>query len=443
MPPPAVAYGFPSYAPPDLPTPHGLKNTWRWVITDLASVQKAFLDKLATNVGVDYILDDSAVMTCDLPSDQPDIYQITSVSETNPFAGPRVDYGHRLMYGLRREEPPGGPPWVCRFGGLVTILQDQATEDEPVTHLTAHDAWTWAKTLPVLNPDGSLLGANGLNYEGKTAAYIAKDLIANAYAWIVSGAGGLFTDPLQWNGQPNDGQHLPIDIDSGHFDGGTAVIPKINFAQGISVGDAWTQLCQTGTVDILLQPVFGANPGVVSILNVYAQAGTQRHNAVFGWDLFPRNLVGVDDLHDGTLIENVAQYWAGNAAAAVQTSPGSIEKFGPYYVQKSYPPPANTAAVGLLALAEVALRKQGKRTVVVDATPELAPDAFTQYYLGDQVPVWAGRPLPPSGNALRGGIRSGADPLPLRVYGFHVDLADDQQESVKQLLLTDPNESIS
>ena len=432
-----IAYGFPGVAPPpDVPTPHGLKNTWRWVVTDLASEQKAFLDKLATNVSLDFILDDSAVVTCDLPSDSPDVYQETSVSAGNPGGGPRVDKGNRLLYGLRREEPAGGPPWVCRFGGIITILQDQATSDEPITHLTAHDPWTWAKTLPVLNVDGSLLGANGLTYKGKTGDYIAKDLIANAYAWVVA----TYDDPLPWNGQPNDGQHLPIDIDSGHYDT-TSVIEEINFAQGISVGDAWTQLCQTGTVDLLLQPVFGANPGVVSILNVYAQAGKARHSAVFGWDLFPRNLTAVDDLQDGTLIENVAQFWAGNVAASPQTNTASIAKFGPYYVQKSYPSPASPAAVSLLALAEVALRKQGKRTVVIDSTPELAPDAFTQFYLGDQVPVWAGRPLSPSGNALRGGVRA-TDPLGLRVYGFHVDLADDQQETITNILLTDPNEAL-
>lgn len=423
----------PTTPPPDLPTPHGLKNTWRWVITELNAKQTAFLDRLATNVGIDYILDDSAVMTCDLPSDQADVYQLQTGGDR---PAPRVDYGQRLIFGLRREEPIGGPPWKCRYSGIVTILQDQATADEPITHLTAHDAWTWAKTLPVLNPDGSLLGPDGLTYTGKTAAYIVKDLIANAYAWVVA----TFADPMPWNHQPNDGQHLPIDIDSGHF-GSTPIIESINFAQGISVGEAWTQLCQTGTVDILLQPVFAANPGVISILNVYAQAGKPRHAAVFGWDLFPRNLTAVDDLHDGTLIENIAQFWAGNVAAPVPTNDSSIDKFGPYYVQKSYPAPASPSAVGLLALAEITLRKQGKRTIVIDTTPELAPDAFTTYYLGDQVAVWAGRPLPPSGNALRGGIRSDGT-LSLRVYGFHVDLADDQQETITNVLLTDPNATL-
>ena len=421
---------------PSQPTPKALKNTWRWVVCGLDGTIKSFLDKLATNVRAAYILDDSAVMACDLPSDNTEIYQHANDGT------PRVNYGRRVLYGLRREEPGGGdPPWVCRFAGVITILQDQATEDEPVTHLTAHDPWTWAKTLPVLNPDGSLLSQDGLTYTGQTGDYIAKDLIANAYTWIVA----TFPDPMPWSEQgdgvylPNDGQHNFIDIDTGNFDT-TEVIPEINFAQGISVGEAWTQLCQTGTLDIDLAPVFG-RPGVLCVMNVYAQAGSERPNAVFGWDLFPRNLVGIDHLYDGTLIENWAQFYAGNLAAPFEKSDGSIDIYGPYFAQKSYPAGANLPAVSLLAAAEVALRKKGKNTLVVDPAQGLAPDPFTNYYLGDIVPVWAGRPMLPNGNAFRGGIRSeslGTN----RVYGFELDLSDDLQETVTNLLLTDPNATI-
>lgn len=431
-----LAYGLPTTdVEPSQPTAKALKNTWRWVVCGLDGTTKSFLDKLATNVQIEYVLDDVCRMTCDLPSDNPEIHQLANDDH------PRVDYGRRVIYGLRREEPNIGPPWVCRFAGVITILQDQANEDEPVTHLTADDPWTWTRSLPVLDIDGSLLGADGLTYKNKTAGYIARDLIANAYAWIVA----TFPDPMPWSEQgdgvhlPNDGEHNFIDISSGHF-GTTDVIPEINFAQGISVGEAWTQLCQTGTVDIVLTPVFG-RPGVLCVMNVYPQAGKERPNAVFGWDLFPRNLVGVDHLIDGTLIENYAQFFAGNKAAEPATSDSSIDQYGPYYVQQSYPGGSNAAAVSLLALAEVALRKNGKQTLVIDPTPDLAPDPFTQYFLGDTVEVWAGRTLSPSGNALRGGIRSynlGVN----RVYGFHIDLADSQQETVTNLLLTDPNATL-
>jgi len=441
---PAAAVVYTPAATPDEPIPKALKNTWRWVVQGLDGVTKSFLDKLATNVQVGFVLDDGQVMTCDLPSDHFEVYQ--HANDGNP----RVDYGIRVIYGLRRETRPGKPPWKCRFAGLISIMQDQATQDEPVSHLTAYDPWMWAKTLPVLNPDGSLLGSDGLTYEGKTADYIARDLIANAYAWIVA----TFPNPMPWSEQgdivhlPNDGEHNFIDITTGRFQRAD-VIPTINFSQGTSVGEAWTQLCQTGTIDIVLTPVYG-RPGILCVMNVYKTAGKKRPNAVFGWDMFPRNLVGVDNLLDGTLIENYAQYWAGNKPVPAQQSTSSINKYGPYYVQRSYPAPSAVSAVELLALAEVALRKQGKKTLVIEPSPGLAPDPFTQWFLGDQVPVWAGRPMPPPppltgnsvGNALRSAIRSrtlGAN----RVYGFVLDLSDDLQETVTGLLLTDPNESIT
>lgn len=439
---PYAAVVYTPAARPDTPISTGLRGTWRWVVADLGGAVKTFLDKIATDVQIQYILDDAAVMTCNLPSDFGDVHQLTSISADNHAGGPRVDHNSRLIYGLRREEPGGGkPPWVCRFAGIITILQDQANEDEPVTHLTAHDPWMWARSLPVLNPDGTLLGQNGLTYTGKTGNHIALDLIANAYTWISTQFGPTF----EWNGLTVN--ELPIDIVNGHRSA-KAVIPEINFSQGTSVGDAWAQLCQTGTIDIVLRPVYG-RPGVLCIMDLFGQAGKNRPGAVFGWDLFPRNLVGVDDLRDGTLVENYAQYFAGNAPTDAEQATDSVNDYGPYYVTKSYPAPADPASVSLVALAEVALRKRGKRTIQIDPSPDLAPDPFTRYGLGDVVAVWAGRYLPPPtsvggepkfGNSLRGGIRS--TKLSRRIYGFQVDLADNIQETIRNLLLSDPNSSV-
>lgn len=433
----ALAYGLPSLPAPLQVGVQPLKDTWRWVVTHLDGRPTSYLEKLATNVQMQFVLNDSAQMTCDLPSDNSEIYQ----KADDLF--PRVDYGNRLIYGLRREEPGGGdPPWVCRYAGIITILQDQATEDEPVTHLTAHDPWQWARTLPVLNPDGSLLASGGLNYEGKTSEYIALDLIGNAYTWMST----VFGPTFSWSGLGVD--NLPIDISSGVRDGPFPTIDKINFAQGISVGDAWTQLVQTGTLDILLRPVYGV-AGVCTILDLYAQAGSHRPNAVFGWDMFPRELVRIDDLRDGTQIENYAQFFADNTPATAESDSASIDKYGPYYVTKSFPAPADTDSVSLLALAEVALRKAGKQTIQIDPVPELqAPDPFVAYYLGDTVAVWGGRQLLPlggpgggpfkPGSALRAGVRSQSVGTH-RVYGFEVDLADDLTETITNMLLSDPN----
>lgn len=444
-----------------------VKRNWRWVIAGLAGETKSFLDKLATAQSMKFVLDDMQEVTMDVPSDNIEIYTLAT-SDNSPF----VTHSKRLVFGLRREELVLGTPlwpyddaivatgpWNCRFSGIVTITQDQATSDEPITHLTGNDAWGWAKSLPVLNPDGSLPGQKGVTYTGHTGDYIAKDIITNAYGWITTQFGGHGTWP--WNGLSATEANLFIDISSGHFDT-TESIPIITFQQGASVADAWQQLCQTGAIDIVLTPVYdGDNSGRIAVMNVFNQAGQDQKNAVFGWDVFPNNLVGIDILRDGTQTENWVQFYAGGLAALFASSPpssefpvgyhdGSIGQFGPYFAQKNISGPSDTTSVELLALAEVALRKNGKTTLTVDPAPEIAPDPFIDWFLGDTVYVWAGRNMKEGisadsvpGNSLRQPIKSipVGDPAvsPWRVYGFQIDLANDLTETVTNLLLTDPN----
>ncbi len=415
------------------------KNNWRWLITSLGGAVKTNLDKLATNQNLTYVLDDGSQFTCDVPSDNEQIYR--KANDGTPL----VSHMRRLVYGLRREEPKTEAPWQCRFSGVLTIPQDQATADEPVTHITANDAWTWTKSLPVLTPQGYLLPQKGYTYKNKTGNYIAKDVIANAYTWIEAQFG---PPPYPWGHLMEPANHLFIDIVDGTFET-TDIIPSFPIQQGASVYDVWQQLCQTGGLDIVLKPIYKPHtkPGVLAEMSVYSQAGSDRTGAIFGWDMFPRNLLGVDDLLDGTQMENWVQFFAGGHVAPHAKSDSSINAFGPYFAQKTVTQ-GDVSAVSLLALAEVALRKNGKQTLVIDPTPELSPDPFTAYMLGDTVRVWAGRQLPPDtvdgyGVALRRGVNQDqyAAPAPWRVYGFQVDLANDLVETITNLLLTDPNTS--
>jgi hypothetical protein len=439
-----------------LPTTEYLKNSWRWVVCGLDGTTKTILDKIATNVSVQYVLDDTSQMTCDVPSDELRVYRHGNDGE------PLVSYLRRILYGFRREEPDGGQPWVCRYGGIITINQDQATTDEPVTHLTANDPWTWLKGLPVLMPDGSLPPQKGVTYTNKRGNYIVLDVIANAYAWMNATPSFKTGGNWKWTAFGNGHSNLFIDIASGTFEN-TDVIPSISFQQGASVYDAWTQLCQTGGLDIVLTPYYHPrdSPGVVSQLNVYNQAGDNQPGVVFGWDMFPRNVAALDDLLDGTQVVNWAQFFAGGGVATNPSGSGdpyhaqsdaSIDDYGPYWALNNLAGPSEGAAVGLLSLAEVKLRNRGKQTLTIDATPERAPDPFTRYYLGDTVAVWGGRDLAPQsgplsanngyGSALRHAVRSLTEPTNHRVYGFQVDLADDLTETITNILLTDPNPSL-
>ncbi len=84
-----------------------VKNTWRWLVCALNGRGLTNLDKLATKQQIQYVLDDTAQFTCDVPSDNDQIY--THADDGNP----RVAFGRRLIYGFRREEPltSSAPAW--------------------------------------------------------------------------------------------------------------------------------------------------------------------------------------------------------------------------------------------------------------------------------------------------------------------------------------------
>lgn len=410
-----------------MPTTIDLTNSWTWLVTDIRGKSLTLLNKLFTDASIDYVLNATWPLTGTLPSDNPEV-NIPSSHDGYPF----VSFNNRLIYGLRREAVVGAArPYTCRYAGIISLLEDEATADEPVTHLTAYDAWQWLMTLPVVTPAGDLLGKSGYKYVDKRADEIALDVLANSLAVVIA------QNPTN-----------PNYIDAG---GGTIdhadVIPTFDIQQNAMVGEVWTQLVDGGWIDIVLSPIYdpASRPGVLSVLNIHRQAGSPKPNAVFAWDKAPRSLTRIDRLDDGTQMANVAQFYANGLVAPQQKDAGSIADYGQYWAQTNYPPPSSKDAVGAIALAQVYLRRRGKRTLTIDPAPERAPDPFTEWFLGDQVPVWAGRKQLGSGSSFRYPLSPGDQGTDgnwtnaQRVYGFTLGIAGDEVETVTNLLLTDSN----
>lgn len=401
-----------------------LKNTWTWLVTKPNGTGVTLLNKLTSNVQMQFALGVPAEASGDVPSDNPEI--------NIPFADgdPFLAMNNRLLYGLRREGVLSTDvPYTCRFGGVIHIVEDQATTDEPVTHWTAYDPWMWLNAIPVFTSSGDLLGKNGLSFSNKRGSDIAMQLLVDALAVVVA---------------QNPGNPIYIDVSSGDFEDTDPI--DIDFQQGVSVGEAWTQLADTGSLDIVLKPVFdpASRPGKLAVLNIYNQTGSPRNNAIFAWDKMPHSLVSIDRLIDGTQMVNVGQYYANGLSAPQAKDTTSIARYGQYWDQQFYPAPSAKSAVGAIALAKVALRKRGKTTITVDPDPMLGPDPFTDYHLGDTVPVYAGRTQAGGGSSFRapltpGDVVAGEWTNPQRVYGFQLDLSNDEVETVTQLLLTDSN----
>jgi hypothetical protein len=247
--------------------------------------------------------------------------------------------------------------------------------------------------------------------------------------------------------------------------------------QGTSVGQALKDMCDTGYVDIVLEPIYDpANrPGILCQLSIYAQsvvngeitklgAGSYNYAAQFAWDRPGRSLVGFDDLFDGTGRANHIQYYTGSGGPSITAAndAASIAKYGEYWAQSQSFFPAVSAAeidsVKAIARMQLALRKTFKQTLTVNPAPERSPDPFVDYYLGDGVPVFIGRPqqddpstapvvgvyrlgdsrsrqtLPPGYT----GVPPSPNPLMLvwqRVYGIPIDIDDNGVETVRELIV--------
>ena len=391
-----------------------LPKLWRFAVADLEGTILTWLDSLAEQRNVTYTLNAPAVATGHVPSDNP---QVDLIVGSGSLAGdPLVSYGDRIMWGFRRDGGaissmnPG--PWTCRFAGILMQLDDSASSDDATSAYTSMDPWQLMMSRPVRANDGTLPGPDGLTFSGGTTTLdqVAVNLIDNTdvydgFTYIDASGGTIETIPFT---------------------------DDITIQQGTSVGDALTQLCNTGLMDIWMEPVYDPSvvPPFLVRLNIYAQQGATRNDAVMSWDSPGKSLVGIDRLLDGAQLANEIQFYngPGGPAVALQSDLGSRLKYGEYWAQQFFPAQTQAQAVVYMAQAQLSLRKIGKRTVTLNPAPERAPDPFTDYFLGDLVPIYATKRLRQTLPAPQESTNY------TRIYGIPIDISDDAVETVSQLL---------
>lgn len=389
---------------------------WRFIATDLQTNVVTWLDHIAMERQVARVLNAPGVFTCRLPSDNPEVNRLWDAPGTLYDTDPYIAEGVRLIYGFRREVlSPLTQVWTPRFSGLLLQTEDVAESDIARTRISAFDPWQYLYNRPVRNSSGDLPGSDGLSFTATKANVIAASLLK----WTIDADG-------------------PCYIDAGATYSGTAFytgtftdcpLLDINFQQGMMVGEAWDQLVATGRIDIVLDAIFDPDnrPGYCVQMNTAPEWGSSKPDAIFGWNKAPRSLVGITNLHDGTRRANEIQYYRGQGGSPVtlQTDSFSEGKFGVYFAQQFFPGPDGalwTAAVEALAESELQLRKDGQQTVTISPSPERAPSPYTEYDIGDYVPVY-------SSNAMREALLGQQ-----RVYGIPIDISDDALETVRQVL---------
>ena len=368
----------------------------------------ATLQRIGSQRTVTRILNASAVATATLPSDN-----IRVFLPDGDDGFPKVASGVRDLIGLRRESLTV-PYYTVRYAGTIDQIQDAAAQDDARTTVTAHDPWQYLFSRPVRNGAGALPGVDGLSYSATTGDIIARQLLDNTIA-------------IDGNAR----------IDAGVAYGGTAFYTgtiettsalTINFQQGMMVGEAWKQLVQTNTMDIVLEPIYDPinRPGYLAQLSIYVQAGTNRYNKILGWNSTPRSLVDLSRLIDHTQQANTVQFYYGQGGppATPQSDATSALVYGEYWAQQFLP--GQTVAVATEALAELQLqlRKDGKTTVSVSPAPERSPRPFVDYDIGDRLLV----------EAKASGFRQNLNGL-IRIYGIPLNISDDSLESVQSMLV--------
>ncbi len=379
---------------------------WRAVITDLDTVPITMLDNLAAGRTIDFALNKPANTKAVVPSDDPRV-NLPTVEGTG-LGPPSLSFNDRLAYLFRREDGTDGV-WVCRFAGVVEQIEDASSADQPYSTFTAYDPWQYLFARPIMSGTG-LVGPHGLSYTATRGDVIAFDLVLNTIAL-------------------HGGVH--INLSDGVFEHTEQI--DINFQQGTSVGAALQQLCATGTLDIVMEPIYDptGHPGDCVIMNVYVQAGVTRDDAIFSWDV-GRNVTGISSLIDGDLMANTVQFFNGQGGPPVAPAhdADSEARYGWWETQQFFPQQTQEVAVEEMAQFQLQLRKQGKRTIRLTPNSLLSPIPLLEYGLGDRV-------VPRATSRLRQPIPWASDDDEYsRVYGIPITLSDDGVEQVNGLVLS-------
>lgn len=389
----------------------GESYAWRYIVTDLDSVTLSILGRYVSNRTVTTTLNAPSLITGSGPSDNGEIAGLYA-ADNLPF----LNEGNRLIYAFRRENDGTDTPWQIRAAGIPLYVKDTGGPNAPTTEFKAWDPWQLMYRRPVTDYNGYLPCASGeddcqgITYLASRGSDILLELLS-------------FTEAF-------DGE-THIDFSSSWWDGtveNTVVLDEFELQQGQSIGEAMDALVETGTMDIILTPIYDpANrPGKTHELSVYASAGTARYDAVFAWDKPGRSIVEITAEYDGNERANNVQFYAGQGGPPVplQSDAGSITTYGNYWLQQFFPGQVYADAVESMALSQLRLREDGLRTFTMSPAPERSPIPFVDYDLGDTVPVYASARLREEIGTM------------LRVQSIPLVIGDDQLEAGQAILLS-------
>lgn len=401
---------------------------WRTIITNLDSRTLSVFDQRAKERAYALTFNGASSHVGRVAADDPEVH--TAALDGDPLLAPN----NRLAFCLRREKgaaalDSSAPyPWVPRFSGLVEQTED-ASGDVPTTRYTAYDAWQYWYSRRLIDPlTNDPPGRNGINYAPVALSDVAQLLLAASEA--------------------ADG---PLLVDLSSIDSMDTALTPIKFDRGMSLGDAFDRMVESGTIEFKLNPIYDPvnRPGVLNELVIRPAIGNRQDNAIFHWDTGNRsNISNLTRIVDGTRLANKIVFYAGQGGEPVttQTNATSIAKYGEYWMEQFL---SNNYVVGLvetLAQATLRIHTDGLQAITFTPTPEIAPMPLRDYQVGDYVPVWASRnfrdPIAPDLDNPPSGTTEDPNGW-LRVFAIPIEVDDNGVEQVRAILTSQDSASAS
>lgn len=392
---------------------------WRIVSTDLDSNVATILDKVASDRHVHPVLNVPLWGSFTVPSDSP----LVNIPFPDPDDDPYVAEGSRLIY-MFRQESDTPPYFQIRAAGISLQVEDTAMQDDARTKVTFYDPWKYLYYRPaegffmLREPFGPW---DGVYSGGTTTAEVVLDQLSNTIL-----------------------QRGTVRIDAGPFYGGTGFYagtifnvydPGSDFptlgndwtvGRGFSVGDVWSAMVNTYTIDLVLRPIWDPvnRPGYTHELDIYPQAGEERPDVIFSWDKPPKSVIQISRTEDGTQRATNIALGAGIGGQESSTTVGTASDVGEYWSTQFLPAELSESVLNRLAEYQLALRANGRTIVQFSPTPNRSACPFLDYNLGDEVFAYASK------ERFRKEL-GGA----MRIYGFPLDIADDATEEIKGMIL--------
>lgn len=382
---------------------------WRFVLCTLDGVPISMLDGIASNIEVEYRLNRPAMLSFQVPSEDP----LVSILHTDGF--PYLACGVRVVKAFRKVssgefETPGN--WQIQYVGRVWQIGDSGDGDTSRSSVTCFDPLKMLEHRLVRDENGA--ANKQVKFYGVPGSGIIIRMIERTHTF--KGPTGI-EDP------------------SSNLDNWQTTTEQTNAYDQAYILPSLISICDTGTVDLkctYLNTESGDHLRVVS----RSRLGEDKPGVIFGYAAPPRTAKQFDRTQNMDQFANDVTLWGksvlGHRVHAENLASQAL--YGTFESAEVIADVETKELLQMLADEQVALRSSPQDLVTVIPAPEISAVPIDDYWLGDTVTINASKPPFPETRQIVSGVQ--------RVYGVTLAVDDDYGENVKDLVVSAQAEGV-